>query len=260
MSDGDRGAERRLRAFLEGGAVMAGDTTAVTWLCGGSDQSLSINTTAWPAVGMFLRGAEEFAARNLTARERERAGAVVAHAVRRFDENLRGGLTVRGDRWFVSEQGLRSPADQVMEAILAGATGEYEEEKLPYFGTLVANVVCHEKTDRSQALLMIRVARELSYRQYGLLAMFAYQDRFGLRATDYAGERRISFGTVAVLQEIGDLERRSLLLQTNGTVLGIRDLIPAGLAPVGLGDALVKRMGLNRISSDELEELAAFLR
>jgi hypothetical protein len=260
MSGIDHAAERRLRSFLEDGAVLAADTTAVRLLIGEGDQFGHRSPVPWLVLAMLQRGALEFSSRALSVRERERASAVLAFAARRLESNVQGGQSVREDGFFAPDAGLRSAADEVTEGILFIAAREHEESKLPYLGTLLANIACHGGTDRTQSALLTRLAGDLSYRQFGLLAVFAYGDRFGLRSSDYTTERRISFATVAVLQEVNELERRSLLLQTNGAVLGIRDLIPSGLVPVGVGEALIKRLGLNRMAGEELEPIAALLR
>ena len=108
-------------------------------------------------------------------------------------------------------------------------------------------------------MLLPRRASALSRRQLLLLVLFGSGERFVLRAADYHSERRVPGSTVTALAEVQELERHGLLLQTNGVVAVIRDLIPAGLARMGVGQSLVKRRGLNRAPPDALEELAALL-
>jgi len=257
----DRMEDARVRALLDAAGALAVEAEAARGLLlGDGDAPFAGGSADRAAVVMLRVAAAEFANRALTHRQRRRAAAVLTFAADRLQANLRGSLPVRRDDFFKAAPGDRAAAEEFAEALITAAVADPEEAKLPHYGALLANVACHDGTDRALAMLLARWGGALSWRQLQLLALFASGERFPLRAADYHSERRVPGSTVTALSEVLELERQGLLLQTNGVVADLRDLIPAGLAPMGVGQSLVKRLGLNRVPADALEALAALLR
>lgn len=252
------GTEAAIAAFLGAGRALAGkDAGMLGLITGEAMPPFPGVATDWLAVRALQGAAAELAARVLSPGERERAAAVVAIALARLCDNLSAGRPVRRDGFFGSPP--RSAGDEFAEAVLAAAARDPEERKLPHLGAMAANIACHPATDRALALILARLAAELSYRQLVLLAVLAYRERFALRASDYVDATRLPIGTVAALHDLAELERRGLVLQGGGAVGNPRDLIPARMAPVGLGEVLVKRLDLNRVDGDEIAAVAALL-
>ena len=253
--------EDLLRSFLAVGMELAGPVgkPARALLLGESDQLFPGTSGDWPALRMLFRVADDFARRALSSWEQARTSATVLAAVHRLDENLRAGLAVRRDEFFASTSSGRSAADEFAEAVLIVAQREHEEAKLPFLGNLLARVPFRDGIDRAQVNSLVRLAAGLSYRQYGLLAVFSHTERFGLRSTDFNGSARVPFASVAVLQDLFELVRMSLVFQTTGEPITIRDLTPGKLAVGGMGSSLFKLMQLDRTDPDELDALAALL-
>jgi hypothetical protein len=250
--------EAGLSVYLAAGIELAGpDAASVGLFTGVRAPSFPGIASDWAAVRSLQAAAVEFASRALSGRERARSAAVVAISTARLADNLRGGQAVRQDDFF-SPKG-RGAGDEFAESILTAAARDPEEAKLPHYGALFANVACHSRTEPAHALLLAKLAAEISYRQFVLLALIGNRQRFKLRTTDYVDATRLAVGTVAALHELADLERRGLLLQAGGAIGNPRDLIPNGLTPVGLGEMLVKRLGLNRIDGEVLAEVASLL-
>jgi hypothetical protein len=257
----DRMQDARVRAFLDLAGELAGSARGASRLLIGDDaEAFNGGADDWAALRAFHTAATEFASRALTHRQRQRAAAVLAFAVARLQTNLHGGQRVRCDAFVHAAPGVRAAADEFAEAVLAAVVTEHEEAKLPHFGALLANVLCHDETDRTLAMLLVRLTGTLSWRQLVLLALFSVGERLGVRATDYHADRRVPGPTVTALHESLDLERQGLLLQTNGVVANIRDLIPVGLVPMGVGQSLVKRLALNQIPGEAVEAVAELLR
>jgi hypothetical protein len=257
----DRMHDARIRAFLEAAGELAGEArTANRILLGSGVEELGGSSADWPALRMLHNAATEFSNRTLSLRQRQRASAAIAFAIKRLQTNIRAGQPVRQDGFFEAEPGLRAAAEEFAEGLLNAAVADHEEAKLPHYGALMANVACHDGMDRTMAQLLARLTAELSYRQLVLLAIFSVADRLELRATDYQEERRVPSETVLTLHETADLERKCLLLQTNGHVMNMRDLVPAALTPAGIGQVLFKRLNLNHVPSATIEAVAATLR
>lgn len=252
----------RLRSFLTVGLDLAGPAgrQAHGLLTGGTDHPFRGTTADWALLRTLIRAADDFAHRSLSDRERVRTAAVLLSAAHRLNANLEAGLGVRRDDFFATTPARRAAADEVAEAILLAAQHEHEEAKVPFLGNLLVNLAFRDGTDRAQANGLVRLAGALSYRQLGLLTVFAHTERFDLRTTDYQGPARVPFAAVAVLQEVFELVRLSLVVQTTGDPITLRDLTPGRITVAGTGAMLLKLMHLNAIDPDETDTLATLLR
>jgi hypothetical protein len=251
-----------LRVFLESGTELAGrvGASAQALLTGEPDRPFPGTAGDRAALRMLLRAADDFAHRALSTWEQARTAAVVLAATHRLDEHLKTGLAVRRDDFFADTRGRRAAADEFAESILIAAQREHEEAKLPFLGNLFASVPLRDGLGRAEINTLVRLAAALTYRQLGLLAVFAHTERLGLRTADYNGDSRVPFASVAVLQEAFDLFRMSLVFQTNGDPLTIRDVTPGRTTVCGLGALLSKLMNLSHIDPGELDDLARLLR
>jgi hypothetical protein len=254
--------DQALRAFLAAGMDLAEPfgKTARAVLMGETDRPFPGTAADWAALRTLVRTADDFAHRALSDWERGRTAAVVLAGVSRLDENLKAGLEVRRDDFFAATRQRRATADEAVEAVLLVAQREHEEAKLPFLGNLLANVGFREGIDRAQVNALVRLAAGLSYRQLGLLAVFSHTERLELRTTDYNGQGRVPFASVAVLQEVFELVKMSLVFQTNGDPITLRDLTPGRMTVAGMGAMLFKLMNLSGIAPDEIDALAAMLR
>jgi hypothetical protein len=254
--------DQTLRGFLDAGRELAGKASGPgrELLTGESHRPFPGTAGDWAALRMFLRVAEDFARRSLSPWERARTAAVLLTAAHRLDEQLTAGLAVRRDDFFLPVAGFRAAAEEFAEAVLSAARHEYQEAKLPYLGNLLAGVTFRDSLDQAQIIMLVRLAAALSFRQLCLLAVFSHTERFALRATDYHEAARVPFAAVAALQDTFELTKLSLVFQSTGDPLTIRDLTPADLTVGGTGALLVKLMNLSRIAADEIDDLAALLR
>jgi hypothetical protein len=259
---GDRRDDDRLWSFLAAGFELAGpggqDDRAL--LMGEGARQFAGRTADWAVVRTLVRAGDEFAKRALSDWERARTAKVVLAAVHRFDENVRGGFAVREDDFFVATRTNRAPADELTEAVLLAAQREHEEAKLPFLGNFLAGVAFRDGMDRAQVNALVRLAAGLSHRQLCLMAVFSHTERLELRTTDYNDQARVPFAAVAVLQEVFELVRMSLVVQTNGDPITMRDLTPGRMTVAGMGAMLVKVMGLGHLEPEVIDDLAALLR
>lgn len=252
------GNQAALSTFLAASSELAGPDAGAIGLIDGVRANTFPGVAAdWVAVRSMHAVASDFAIRALSPYERSRASAVLAIAAARLVDNLNGGQPVRQDDFF--GPGGHSAGDEFVESVLVNASRDPEHAKLPHYGALIANVACSDRTLPAHAILIARLAAELSYRQFILIAMIGNREKFRLRNSDFTEERRVGFGTVAVLHELADLERRGLALQQGGAISNPRDLVPSGLTPVGLGEVILKRLNLNRVDNSAVLEMAGLL-
>ena len=241
--------------------------TVLGALVGGPAGALAGAATS-PAIARMLRPvAREVLQRHLSDRERGRVDAVVAYAAERIEQKMRLGYEPRHDGFFDGEPGKRPAWQEIAEGVLIAAQRDHEEDKLRCMGNLLAHLAFDAEIDRGQANLLIRAAATLSYRQLCILALCHGHDydydnaKYRLRQDPYKNSNFTPQTTVAVLDEILDLERRNCLHSTTrDPLVKWSDVVPSRLSPNGWGLLLYRMMDLDQIPEAELQDLAALLR
>ncbi len=263
----DQDEGESFRGFVEAGSEIAGSIagTAVGLLIGGPGGVVAGAAGASAVTRMLRPVAGDFVHRALGNRERVHVASVVAFAADRIEQKLKLGYEPRHDDFFVGEPGRRSAAEEIAEGVLIASQREHEEEKIRYMGNLLASIAFDETVDPGQANHMVRLAGELSYRQYCILALChlnQYEsERLGLRQRPYRDFNFTSQSTVAVVDEILDLERRNCLHSTTSyPLVNWTDAVPRRLFTISWGLLLYRMMDLSQIPEREIEDLAVLLR
>src|SRR5450755_753023 len=112
----------------------------------------------------------DFLARALSHRERDRGERLTEMGRDAYLRNVSDGAIRRQDGFFVRDPSGRSAADEAIEAVLIVAKSSYEERKLPYLAHLLGRVPFDVALTAPVANRVIRMAEELSWTQYVLLA------------------------------------------------------------------------------------------
>lgn len=193
---------------------------------------------------VIRRLAGEMRNRVLGPREVERIGAAIGYALVDINERLAAGEVPRRDGFFEipTDNVHRSAADEIYEGVLIAAQGEYEERKLALYGRLLASVAFRDGISRAHANYLIRMAKELSYRQICLLALAC---RSGVGFPTFNG---IALED-ARAAEIEVLHHRHLLRDDPNA----RDRLIAW----SNGIILCEMMDLNRVTDDEISAVAS---
>jgi hypothetical protein len=267
--DDDRSAQEAasFRGFVEAGSDIAGGVagTAVGLLIGGPGGAVA-GAAGGPAVTRMLRPiALDFLHRALGNRERARVATAGAFAAERIEQQMKTGYEPRHDDFLVGKPGRRSAAEELAERVLLASQRDHEEDKVRFMGNLLAAIAFDAMVDRGQANLLVRLAEELSCRQYCILALchrnMYESDSLGLCFTPYRESDFTPQPTVGVLDEILDLERRNCLYTTTSYALvKWSDVVPRRLGTTGWGLLQYRMMNLSRIPEQEIEELASLLR
>jgi hypothetical protein len=145
--------------------------------------------------------------------------------------------------------------------VLIAAQRDHEERKLAYQANLLANIALQPEINRANAIVLIRHAAGVSYRQLQLLALLARKDEIGLRLGRLSREGRFPFELVTILQDFIDLYRRGLLFTRDNVV--IWDVGSASIQHLvleGPGRVIYQLMELRNIEAAELEPLASIIR
>lgn len=182
----------------------------------------------------------------LAHRARDRAGgaALLIEAERRQREQR--GEKRRADGFFDERGTLRPDAEELLEGVLREAAQSFEERKVPLIASLYASVEHDAAVPAADALLLLRRAGQLTYRQFVALSVFEQAERYAdfLIQTDAMhGETNGRPGGDPIVQlELSDLSSQQLL----GTLDSAGEVVPLGATYSGIGN-IPARVGLGQL-------------
>jgi hypothetical protein len=188
-----------------GGAVIGGLVAGPAGLIVGG-VSGPIITRIFKSLG------EEVRKRTIGKREAIRIGAIYAFAINKITENEAGGLSLRTDSFFNEFNNNRSSSEEVLEGVVISSQREFEEKKIKYMGNLYANICFKSEVSKEHANQLIRMADNLSYRQFCILQLMneryldSQQFNFKVRVFE-----KWQIDSIDIIAEIRDLQQRGLL-------------------------------------------------
>lgn len=173
-----------------------------------------IGAVVGPVVTSKLREVfADVAHRQLSDKERQRVRDVVWAAGDTIQRNIAVGRQPRAD-WYGSDwpdEPLPDDAAEISEGVLIAAQREHEDRKVAILGRILGNLAFSPKVDRAYANALIRIAQQLSYRQFCLLVLF---DTTNGQTYDLAADLALDDGSgplMGVLVEVYELYQRSML-------------------------------------------------
>lgn len=133
------------------------------------------NPIAGAAVGGLLNNAiDEYDKRVLSPRQRSRVQRTLDMARQDVEEKQKVGTFVeRNDSFFELREADVSDAGKLLEETLYKCTDEFEERKLVHYAKLYSNICFRNDITYEYGYVLLRLARELSYRQMAILAYMA---------------------------------------------------------------------------------------
>ena len=246
----------RLASALLGGSV---------GLLGGPAGALGGAAAGWAAGEWLPRIGAEVVAR-VGERGAVRTGAALVLIESDAKQRREGGQARRDDGFFEPRGELRPDSEELLEAVLRQAAETYEERKLPYLSRLYSTVAYEPNVSAAEALYLVRVAGELTYRQLIALGVYANREEHVRALADAQGrqdEGRAEADESIVL-ELSDLaDRRLVGIGRPGNTAPLSNvfegLFPrdkAGwgqLALLPAGERLARLTGADRINAAERE-------
>ena len=201
----------------------------------------------------FLWIGNEIKTRTLSPREAKRIDAVSTYASHKIHKNLASGKTFRADCFLESSNGERSVYDEILEGVVLVAQKEYEEKKLRYLGNLYGNLPFDTMVDPRMANMLLKIASELTYRQYVILFVIdLYQNPvYEAQIKKEPYESLAGFKNMTIATEIFDLYRRTLI-HSSDALLDAAAINPSTLELVGYGSLMFKLMELDEIKGDPI--------
>jgi hypothetical protein len=203
LSDGTTG-----RALIESGSPVAGSMCRAAATVVFEPGAAMVQVDERFAAGLHAV-ADEAAALTMP-RERVRAGAVLAFAVEYAATVHRNGRSVRTDDWFAARAGVRCPAEQLAEAVVAAARRSTDERRVRHLGYLLAEAAVSPDVDAELAGRALRQADALGWRQLALLAGVGRRDRVPLPMAPLADDPH-PWTAWGAREDLADLQRLGLL-------------------------------------------------
>jgi len=245
--------------LIEAGAPIAGSVTgaAVGFFVGGLAGAAAGAVVGSGAEQVFRRVGSEISRRLLGKREEVRIGATFSFAAKKIKENIASGKRLREDDFFGELSNERPAAYEILEGVLLSAQREHQEKKVQFYGNLLGNLPFRSDVDRTQANQLIKLAQGLSYRQLGLLEIFAASDYYNLRAGDYRSDLPIGPKLASLLQEVYELYNQGTVNCSGTALLGLVDVNPKEMNLQSMGSLLFQLMELKDIDREDLREFAS---
>jgi hypothetical protein len=101
----------------------------------------------------------------MSPREEARVGATITLALEKIAKEIEGGKSTRNDDFFSPQTSDRSKADTLLEGTLLRARNEYEEKKIKFYSSFLANLNFDESVSFEKGNTLLRILEKLSYRQ-----------------------------------------------------------------------------------------------
>lgn len=198
--------------------------------------------------------------RLLSNRQQERVSTAILLAREKIQANLDSGNEPNDNFFNKRNSDDRPDAAEVWEGVLLNVQQEYQEKKLPYHANLLANCCFEPGFTRERANFLLKLSRNLSYRQLCLLAVFAGKDlHIILRSTDYRNSVNINHNLASILHEIYEMYGLGILSIPGDSMLGVTDAIPAKMNVQGAGIDLYRLMELKNLPIEDLLEVTELL-
>jgi hypothetical protein len=257
----DLGAETTAAAFGAGLGLVLGPPGAVAGALTG------------PAVVRLIkRAGRTVLNRLISPNEAERVGTALYVAVGRFKQRQEAGESPRDDGLFEPGEDPRG----VLEGSLLAAARSYDDLKVPYIGAFYASFLFESEVAVDTALFLLGLWDRLTYHQLVVLAYFADreldEERMQVAAqAEEEGQRMTEMlatelteltnqGLIGVRLPDGSVEAYGGTVGTLGGGAQMMSKTAAQLAPMRLGDTLVRMAELDKIPENEKRGVVELLR
>ena len=144
------------------------------------------NTMAGAVIGGLLNNViDEFYKRVLSPRQKLRIERTIDMARKDVADKQNAGTFVeRNDSFFELRDAEVSDASKLLEETLYKCSEEFEERKLLHYAKLYSNICFRNDITYEHAYVLLRLARELSYRQLAILAYMADGNEINMNEWD----------------------------------------------------------------------------
>jgi hypothetical protein len=163
---------KKRKELVELGTEITGSTigNAVSLLIPGPTGAVG-GALISPVITQSLKIITDFAFRDLSKREKIKAGAGLNYAYSKIIQYLEEERKPREDGFFERDITGRSASDEILEGTLLKCKNEHEEKKLKLIGNIYANVAFMPEVKMAGANWLLQECQELTYRQLCIIAI-----------------------------------------------------------------------------------------
>ena len=129
---------------------------------------------------LIINVGTEFSDRHLSKRENYRLGMSISELIANTNKNFEEGKTLREDNFFDKVSEDRKTIDELFEGVLLSIKLEHEEKKIKYISRMFSNFLFDTQFDHQFCNTYLRVAQNLTYRQFCYLFIIANKEKYGL--------------------------------------------------------------------------------
>lgn len=186
------------------------------------------------ALGVAVQHATRAIVGRFNRREEERVGAALLIMEGDARRRESSGEQLRDDGFFDARDELRPDAEELLEGVLRRSASTYEERKLPLLARLYSAVAHDQTISPSEGMYLVRVADELTYRQFVALSVIAHKDEYVRKLAQIGAEHAVIGGPSAdptMLRELSDLVDVRLVGISNNGQVGPLNNVFDGLLP-----------------------------
>ncbi|MCH8491254.1 MAG: hypothetical protein LAT81_15195 [Oceanicaulis sp.] len=256
----DNNKDTKIDELINSGADIAGGAIGgAIGLIGGAPGVIGGAVSGVLAARALKKVGSEISERVLEPREKTRVGATLALAAVEIEQRINSGEELRSDDFFDSPVNGRKKYEEFAETILIRAQKESEEKKIPYIANFLANVLFDSSINIELTHQIVKGADSLTYRQFVLLKLAAVKEQIGLKKGKF-GEGNFDRMTIQLMYEIYDLAQSQYLHFGGTAVLGVSDINPSSMNPMGLGSEIYNNLRLYNIPDSDVLNVARFLK
>lgn len=247
----DENKVEKTKELISFGAQIAGSTTgSVLGLVVAGPVGAVAGAVAGPFLTKTLETVADFALRDLSQREKVKAGAGLTFAYAKILQYLEEGRIPRNDGFFDQDASGRSASDEILEGTLFKCKNEHEEKKLKLIGNIYANVAFMPEVLIPGANWLLQKSQDLTYRQLCMIALIEQKDRKGASWGPKDGDPAFQI----------EYEQIDYMLARDYSPDSVKsyERIGEGLWVIGLsrvGKFCYEVMGLKEIPEDDLQKL-----
>ncbi|MGE7635590.1 hypothetical protein ACQKMZ_25870 [Bacillus paramycoides] len=219
----------------------------------------------------FSKVGVDITKRMLSSRQEQRILNVLDYCKEKFDERSNAGDKVREDGFFELQEDEWAGSAQILEGVLIKVRDEHEEKKNKYIGYISVNVCFDEKVSMEQANYFIKLASQLTYYQFCIIALVGKNkdNKFDLRKVNY--ENASGSDLITTLQIIKELVSLGLINQyedeqnkdndgDSSIITNLEEVIPAYTSLSDLGNLFFELTSLEEMDESELQKIKSMLK
>jgi hypothetical protein len=224
----------KLKTIIDKGSEIGGSVTGagIGLLIAGPVGAIGGAAVGPLVAHAFKKIGTELSEKLMSPREQARVGATYTLALEKISKSLQNGKNVREDDFFIEQDKGRSKSETILEGTLLKARNEYEEKKIKFYSSFLANLSFDGTISFEKGNTLLRILEQLSYRQIAILAYFA-----GIESLN-TDRWMISFkdnselgGYQDFYSELMNLYNQQLLQQTGGGISMSASTM--GISPLG---------------------------